>query len=188
MSWFHFQPGLFNLWLAVLFMNLLPVVVVRLLPNPNPAALKRALRLPPMTTPQRVAYLAVMAPFFLMFPYALLVPFSDNTALLLAGLALWLPAVLFRTRSMVDYALTPPGDLITRGVYRLSRHPGYFSATVAMLGLGLMGGSWLIVCAALWFALGYQWVARLEERMCLEHWPDAYRAYMAAVPRNFVVF
>ena len=41
--------------------------------------------------------------------------------------------------------------------------------------------------AVYWF-LGYQWVASVEERFCEERWPETFPEYKRRVTRNFLCF
>ncbi len=188
MQVFHFAPGLLNVWIAVAVQIVAPTVVVASYQRRNPDALRRAVTLPPMSSTERIGYWAVMIPYFSMYGYAILVPFTANTLLLMLGLIVFVVALLMRIRAFIDYAATPSDTLITRGIYAVSRNPGYLAAALALLGMGLMGGSWLMVSVALYFFVGYQWVSQLEERFCLARYPDTFPYYRARVARNFLVF
>jgi len=128
--------------------------------------LARATSLPAMSTVERAFYILVMAPQFVMPLYAIFVPFTVNVTLLGTGLALFVVGQALRLKSTWDYTNAPAGELITHGIYRLSRHPGYFSATLVYLGMGLAGASWPIVAVAVCWFIGYQWVVTVEERFC----------------------
>ena len=78
--------------------------------------------------------------------------------------------------------------MITRGLYQISRNPGYFGATLVYLAMGIAGGSWLIVAVAIYWFIGYQWVATVEERFCLECWPDAFPEHKRKVAKNLLFF
>jgi protein-S-isoprenylcysteine O-methyltransferase Ste14 len=54
--------------------------------------------------------------------------------------------------------------------------------------MGIAGGSWLIVAVAIYWFVGYQWVATVEERSCEERWPDAFSEYKRQVAKNFLFF
>lgn len=61
------------------------------------------------------------------------------TTLLVAGLAVFSVGQALRLKSIWDYATAASDQLITHGVYRISRNPGYFGATLVYLGMGLAG-------------------------------------------------
>ncbi|HEX2682223.1 MAG TPA: isoprenylcysteine carboxylmethyltransferase family protein, partial [Candidatus Dormibacteraeota bacterium] len=76
-----------------------------------------------------------------------------------------------------------PQYLLRAGPYRLSRNPMYAGGVLVWLGWALFYGSpavWagLAVVSATWAT-----VVRWEERRLAERFGDAYRAYLAEVPR-----
>jgi protein-S-isoprenylcysteine O-methyltransferase Ste14 len=109
-------------------------------------------------------------------------------ALLGAGLMLSGIGLVLQIVKMLDFITAPPDSLITNGTYRISRNPDYFSATLMYLGMGLTGGSWLIVAVAIYWFIGYQWMATLEERFCMEKWPEEFAEYKRKVAKNFLFF
>jgi protein-S-isoprenylcysteine O-methyltransferase Ste14 len=76
----------------------------------------------------------------------------------------------------------PDTALVTSGAFRVVRHPLYLSILLLWAGGTLALQSWLM--AACTAALVPLFVARsrLEERMLLRHFGDAYAAYMRRVP------
>ena len=59
----------------------------------------------------------------------------------------------------------PEGALVTRGIYRMVRHPIYLGVSTIMAGYGICGGEWWIGAAAFAVALAYfEAKARVEER------------------------
>lgn len=188
MRWFHFQIGWLNLWILALVVFATPLLVNRIRGGRGKAGLARATAFPPMSTVERVCYMLVMAPQFVMPLYTIFVPFTTNAPLLGAGLTLFVVGQALRLKSTWDYTTAKPGELITNGIYQISRHPGYFSATLVYLGMGLAGASWLIVAVAAYWFVGYQWVATVEERFCVQQWPDEFPEYRRKVARNLVLF
>lgn len=77
----------------------------------------------------------------------------------------------------------PDGRLVTRGIYRVVRHPIYLGVSLALGGYGLLRGGWwagilvLIVCLAY-----FERKARVEERFLVQRMAG-YDAYRRQVPR-----
>ena len=188
MQWFHFQIGWLNLWILTLVLFGTPFLINMIMGSRGKAALKRATALPPMSTVERVFYMLVVLPQFALYPYTIFVPFTTDVALLGAGLVLSGIGLVLQIVKMWNYITAPPDQLITQGTYRISRNPDYFSATLMYLGLGLTGGSWLIVAVAIYWFIGYQWMATLEERFCMEKWPEEFSEYKRKVAKNFLFF
>lgn len=77
----------------------------------------------------------------------------------------------------------PGGTLVTRGIYRVVRHPIYLGVTLVLGGYALLRGGWWAGAAVLAIALAYfERKARVEERW-MESLSPAYRDYRARVPR-----
>ena len=188
MKWFHFEIGWLNLWILALIIFSTPIILNIIRGERGKTGLSRATNLPPMSRNERIVYMLVMAPQFLLPLYAIIVPFSKNTVLLIAGLILFAVGQALRLKSIWDYTTAPPGILIEQGIYQISRNPGYFGATLVYVGMGIAGGSWMILAVALYWLIGYQWVATIEERFCMELWPTAFAAYKNKVAKNFVFF
>ena len=83
-----------------------------------------------------------------------------------------------------NIANTPPDELVTKGVYRISRNPIYFFGGFLMyIGIGLACASWVfLLFAVLWIVL-WHIVLPTEERFLVEQYGDAYREYMNKTPR-----
>jgi len=75
--------------------------------------------------------------------------------------------------------------LVTRGPYRLLRHPAYTAGILVFTGIGLAMGNWLSLAGAtLSVALAYAWRIRVEEVALSERFGaefDAHRARTWAV-------
>jgi protein-S-isoprenylcysteine O-methyltransferase Ste14 len=91
-------------------------------------------------------------------------------------------------KALFDFKNTPLDEPVTRGLYRVSRHPQIVMSSVVLLGACIAIGSWP--------ALAFWAVARLlehfgilaEEEICLKQYGEPYQAYMKRVPRYFVIF
>jgi protein-S-isoprenylcysteine O-methyltransferase Ste14 len=104
-----------------------------------------------------------------------------GAAAMTAGLWLfWRSHVDLGDSWSVSLELNADHRLVTRGVYRVVRHPMYTSFLVSAAGQALLLGNWVAGPAAL-FAVLLLIVVRLphEEAMMIEHFGDEYRAYMA---------
>ena len=98
-------------------------------------------------------------------------------------------AVLFAGMATLGKNLTPAteplpdGELVTRGIYRVVRHPIYLGVSVVLAGYGLLRGGWPAGALVGAVALAYfERKARVEERWLLLRTPG-YEAYRARVPR-----
>jgi protein-S-isoprenylcysteine O-methyltransferase Ste14 len=75
------------------------------------------------------------------------------------------------------------GELVTTGVFALSRNPIYVALVLLALGVSLALGSPLLILLACAAPLYFQHLIRREERFLAAHYGEAYRAYCADVRR-----
>lgn len=77
----------------------------------------------------------------------------------------------------------PDGRLVTRGIYRMVRHPIYLGVSLALGGYGLLRGGWWAGILVLIVSVAYfERKARVEERF-LVHRMAGYEEYRWRVPR-----
>jgi protein-S-isoprenylcysteine O-methyltransferase Ste14 len=119
----------------------------------------------------------------LAFIYSIFLPLELGTAWLYVGLPIFVLALVMTLMTTYNFAAAPLGEPVTRGIYRISRHPIYLSGFVAYAGIGIACASWvLLLCAVLWIAF-FQVAVPAEERFLLEKYGEAYREYMDRTPR-----
>jgi protein-S-isoprenylcysteine O-methyltransferase Ste14 len=83
------------------------------------------------------------------------------------------------------YQTTPQEKLVIKGIYKISRNPGYFGSFCAYVAMGLMSSAWPIILLAFSHLALYQVTVRYEERMCKELYPDEFPGYKLSVKKNF---
>ena len=98
-------------------------------------------------------------------------------------------AVLFAGIATLGRNLTPAteplphGQLVTRGIYRVVRHPVYLGVSMALAGYGFLRGGWLAGGVVFAASLAYfEQKARVEERWLVQRM-KGYEEYRARVPR-----
>jgi protein-S-isoprenylcysteine O-methyltransferase Ste14 len=91
------------------------------------------------------------------------------------GFAVWARAHIGRNWGM-PMSLRQDHELVTSGPYAYVRHPIYTGLILAMIGSALAVGLLWLLLFALYFAY-FIISARIEEKMMLAQFPDAYPAY-----------
>ena len=120
---------------------------------------------------------------FLAFAYSIFLPLKLGTVWFYAGLPITLAGLVTYTIALVNWAKTPPGEPITGGLYRYSRHPMYISFFLLFLGIAIATASWVFLLIAIAVTVVSFVFARVEEQSCLEKYGDSYREYMNRTPR-----
>jgi len=76
---------------------------------------------------------------------------------------------------------------VTRGLYRISRHPQQLMFFISFLGICIAIGSWPALFIQIISSLFLHSRILAEEKACLERYGDSYRAYMKRIPRYFLI-
>ena len=89
--------------------------------------------------------------------------------------------------ALFNFKNTSHDQPITRGLYRISRHPQVFMLFIASIGICIAIGSWLVLFIVIISSLFLRLRDIEEEKACLKRYGDSYRAYMKRVPRYFLI-
>jgi protein-S-isoprenylcysteine O-methyltransferase Ste14 len=119
----------------------------------------------------------------LAFIYSIFLPLKLGTAWLYVGLAIFVLGLVMTLITTYNFAATPLEEPVTRGIYRISRHPIYLSGFVLYAGIGIACASWVLLLLAVLWIVFLQIAVPAEERFLLGKYGDAYRKYMNRTPR-----
>jgi len=110
---------------------------------------------------------------------------SMGMAAAVLGLVLMVGAVgLFRRTGQNPTPWKPTPEIISTGVYRITRNPMYVGMALLQIAIGIgLGNWWIIILLPVVLAIVYGAVVRHEERYLEEKFEDAYRDYKKAVRR-----
>lgn len=117
-----------------------------------------------------------------------LTPLKIGHPVFVIGTFLVVLGLIGLVKALFDFKHTPLDEPVTRGLYRVSRHPQIVMASIVLLGACIAISSWL--------ALGFWAAARVlehfgilaEEEICLKQYGEAYRTYLKRMPRYLVFF
>jgi protein-S-isoprenylcysteine O-methyltransferase Ste14 len=118
--------------------------------------------------------------------YSVFLPLQLGTTWFYVGLPLTLLGLVGTIPVLVDWAHTPAGQPVTRGVYRYSRHPMYVTMALLFLGVSILSTSWVFLLFTIISGVGVTrpYFVKIEEAQCLGHYGAAYREYMDRTPRG----
>jgi protein-S-isoprenylcysteine O-methyltransferase Ste14 len=102
-----------------------------------------------------------------------------------AGTALAIPALFgFRSAGTHVEPWKPATALVTGGIFGRLRNPMYVGLTLCLAALSiLLASDWMLVMTVVFVLVIHFGVVRREERYLEAKFGEAYRAYMARVPR-----
>ena len=118
----------------------------------------------------------------------ILTPLQIHSAVFIVGLILYAIGLAGLATAMLNFRDTPPDQPVTKGVYRVSRHPQIVSLFVVFLGICLAIGSWAALFMLVMSKLLQHFGILAEEEVCLKRYGEPYRAFMARAPRYLLFF
>jgi steroid 5-alpha reductase family enzyme len=112
----------------------------------------------------------------------------DFGPLFYAGLVFYVGGMIVVVLTFRSFA--QHGGLVTQGIHRYSRNPGYVGWALVILGMALMGwsptaGSILFAIYFLVTLVYFHWTVRLEEAFLVKKYGEPYRAYVQGTARYF---
>ena len=118
----------------------------------------------------------------------ILTPLKINTNLYKIGLGIYVFGLVGLVVSMLNFKDTPMNQPVTKGLYRISRHPQIAALFFIFLGICISIGSWIALLTLLLSKLFQHYGILAEEEVCLQRYGESYRVYMQQVPRYFLFF
>jgi len=176
--------GLWNAWIfMVLFLAaaFVPLIIgnekaeARMAGEPTGSEQKKVTKIVNVIT-----HVMIM-PFTLIF--SIFIPIKLGTWWFYIGLLIYLLGLVMVLMYSIAFANAPLNEPIGKGVYAISRNPGYLGFFLAYLGTGIASTSWIFLLCALVWIVSWQFGVEEEERMLLEKFGESYRQYMDRTPR-----
>lgn len=118
----------------------------------------------------------------------ILTPLKINSSTFLIGLILYAIGLVGLVVAMLNFKNTPLDQPVTKGVYKISRHPQIVALFIVFLGVCLAISSMPAFIALVFSKLLQHFGILAEEEICLKQYGDPYRLYMQKVPRYFLFF
>ncbi|MBN1428341.1 MAG: DUF1295 domain-containing protein [Anaerolineae bacterium] len=177
--------GWFNGWIALAMLAFLDGFLFLIFPKPVVARLwNRSGWSRKQTVFTVIGKLIALAGLILI----VFTPLKTGTPVFYLGAALVLAALAGLANALFDFKNTPPEQPVTRGLYKISRHPQIVMSALVLLGASIAIGSWTAVI--LWVAshLLSHWGILAEEEICLKQYGEPYHQYLQSVPRYFLFF
>lgn len=179
-----FEIGLWNAWLGMLILLIpsnFPLII-------KSEAGKRAFDVSFFTPKENKVKNLFSAIYCLALIYSIFVPLKRETMLFSAGLVIFILGLVFYAVATINYVTTPLDEPITKGVYKISRHPIYFFHDIAFVGVCIASASWVLLLLFVLYNRLHHITIKAEERFLLDKFGDAYREYMSKTPRYFLFF
>jgi protein-S-isoprenylcysteine O-methyltransferase Ste14 len=171
-----FELGLWNAWIFVIPMIINFFFDVR-------ATVARESGDFQLTKKEKRILNAIPLTLIVSFVYAVFLPLQLVTTWLYVGLLVYLFGMILTAVAILNFASASKNELITKGLYRITRNPVYVGMLLMQMGIVVACTSWfyLLLTAVLLILLNA--ILSAEERYCLDTYGDAYKKYMDRTPR-----
>ena len=178
-----FKLGLWNAWIFIVPALVLTLLCILLMTKKGaPGGEVRQTRV------SKITLLVASLSKFIFFPaaiYSVFLPLKLGTIWFYVGLPITLIGLVGIIIVFVDWANTPAGEPVTRGIYRFSRHPMYVTDIFLFLGVSIITASWVFLLLTLILGVGVTrpYFIKVEEAECIGQYGAVYLEYMNRTPR-----
>jgi len=176
----EFELGLWNAWIFMVPSLLLTLFALHLLKEKGAPSDGES---PRLSKPTLLFFIVSKVIYFAAVAYSVFLPLKLGTIWFYVGLPITLIGLVGFIVLLVDWANTPAGKPVTRGLYRYSRHPMYVTSFLLLLGVSITSASWVFLLFPIIEAAGAAYFIEMEETFTLGHYGNAYREYMNRTPR-----
>ena len=121
----------------------------------------------------------------------LLLPFTPlkfNPPLFYVGLILYILGFGGFIYSLHSFNITPLGQPVTDGLYKISRNPQWVAFAITLIGISLMVSSWTILILVSIRIIMNHFRILGEEQALEDQYGQSYLAYKESVPRYLLIF
>jgi len=173
-----FELGLWNAWVFMLPSLLLTLFSLRWFMKKRAPSSNM-----PMSKTNLSFCLVSKLTYFAAVIYSVALPLKSGTIWFYLGLPITLIGLVGSVMTVVSWVNTPAGEIVTKGIYRFSRHPIYVTEVLLLLGVSIASASWVFLLFPIIVGVGVAYFIEMEEAQCIGHYGNAYREYMDRTPR-----
>jgi protein-S-isoprenylcysteine O-methyltransferase Ste14 len=174
-----FEPGLWSAWILfipIVFIYLFAVRVTSARESEKSGDFQ-------LTKNEPFVSYAPLLVMFIAFFYAIFLPLQLGTIWLLTGFSVYLFGVIFTLTAILNFATSPEDQVITQGVYGISRNPMFLGMILMQTGLGIACLSWLYLLLVLTLIVVLNVIMSSEERYLRYRYGDEYLNYKNRTPK-----
>jgi protein-S-isoprenylcysteine O-methyltransferase Ste14 len=177
-----FEIGIWNAWIFMLLDVLTFPLFFRVATGRAPDVEGKS-QVSAISRTKRITLYSSKAIYVPALVYSIFLPLKLGTVWFYVGLPITLIGLIGGLVVILNWAASPLGGPVTKGLYRYSRHPMYVTSFVFFLGVSIATASWVFLVFTILLIAASFYFAPIEERSCLEKYGDAYREYMNKTPR-----
>ena len=114
-------------------------------------------------------------------------PLKVDSLFFIPGIVFFFFGLIGFIIALFNFKNTPLNQPVSRGLYRVSRHPQILMLFIAGNGIGIAIGSLFVIFLQILASLFGRSRVLAEEQACLKQYGDLYRDYMKNVPRYLLI-
>ncbi len=180
-----FKIGIWNAWIFMVLM-LMPTTVLPMVMAKEEMAKRSETdsSWAEMKSTEKLVFIIthmVVLPLTLI--YSIFLPLKLGTVWFFVGLPICILAIIMAIMFTISFVTVSADKPITTGVFRVSRHPAYFSFFLVCVGIGVACASWIFLLFAVVWITAMSFGVPYEEHDLIERYGDVYRDYMEITPR-----
>jgi protein-S-isoprenylcysteine O-methyltransferase Ste14 len=179
-----FEIGVWNAWILQIIFIIASITPELLMGKEAKLSMQRMRQDVPLSRYEKIlansTHMVIMP---LVLIYSIFLPLKAGKVWLYAGLFIFAVSLVMYIITIIGIANTKADKPVTHGIYRITRHPIYFSGFLLYLGTGIACASWIVILLALLWLIFFIIVVPAEERFLVEQYGETYREYLNKTPR-----
>ncbi len=173
-----FELGVWNAWvliipLIVFWFGGIKFIFSKRMPDSPPIKRRK----------DKIFMQMLMVAMLVSFFYSIFLPLRLGTIWFFIGLVVYLLSIILISISMINFASTPLGIPVTKGIYRFSRNPMFIGFFLVYFGIAISCVSWLYLLITVLFISIVVYLSPIEETVTLGHYGKSYKEYMIRTPK-----
>ena len=172
-------------WFSLIY-GLLSIIIMIFLPK---ASRKRILTFPKFINKSE-KFVAGLALFILgrgLIVLSFFIPLKVFTSNFYIGTSIYLIGMVSSVYAMWTFSQVELSKPVTKGIYKITRHPMQVMSIVMWVGIGIASGVWLLVMLAFLLGVISYPSLKAQERFCIEKYGEEYLEYIEKTPRYLLI-
>jgi len=178
--------GFFNAWLFSVTYGILSIGIMMLVPK---IRRKRILTFPKFNTKFGKIYsgLALFVFGKGLIIYSIFIPLNLFSPFFYIGSFIYLVGMVSAIFAMWSFSKADLEKPVTKGIYKITRHPMQVMSIVMWIGVGIASENWIVIICSFLLAIVSYPSLKAQERFCIENYGEEYISYMNKTPR-YILF
>lgn len=179
----NLEIGLWNGWILVLIATLTMYIPLLFMKKDK---VKREGQFPTRNRKEKLHLAFFVFIYLAIIVYSIFTPLSLKTPWFYAGLVGYIIFLGLWIVSFINFMSTPEVELVTKGIYSVSRHPMYITETIVFLFVGVACSSLVLMGLSVLYFLSVIPVMKAEEEILEEKYEKIYQEYVKQTPRIII--